>query len=72
MIMLGSRKKYVSQILGDNPEGVSKETPLHTIANELIEAIHSHDVEAVIACLKSAFTHFDAEPHEEGPHEHVE
>jgi hypothetical protein len=68
MMILGSRKKYVSQILGDKPEGVSKETPLQTIASELIEAIHSHDTEAVISCLKAVFTHLEALPHEEGEH----
>jgi ribosomal protein S20 len=65
MIMMGNRKKYVSQILGDDPRGVSKETPLHTIANELIEAIHANDTEAVVACLKAAYTHCQSgESHE--------
>lgn len=61
MMMIGSRKKYVGQILGDDPRGVSKETPLQTIASELIDSIHSHDTEAVISCLRAMLTHLGAE-----------
>lgn len=69
MLMMGNRKKYVSQILGNDQGEVSQETPLHTIANELIEAIHSHDIETVIMCFKSMLTHCESQ---EGSNEHIE
>ena len=72
MILMGNRKKYVSQILGDKKDGASKEAPIQTIANELIEAIHSHDTDAVVACLRSFMTHLNAEPSQEAEHVDIE
>lgn len=65
-MMMGDRKKYVTQILGDDKKEGEGESPLHAIANELIEAVHSHDVEAVVSCLKSAYAHCGSDGQTEG------
>lgn len=41
---------------------------LSSMAEELIEAIHSKDASLVASTLKSIFQVCDSEPHEEGPH----
>lgn len=68
MLLGGDKKKYINAILGPREEDKKPEedeSPLHAIADELIGYIHSHDVEGVVTCLKSAFAHMESEPHEE-------
>lgn len=71
MIMMGGdRKRTMNQILGDDPREV-KEAPsegeaLHHCVSELMEAIHSKDIEAAVEALKSCFAELGQAPHEEG------
>jgi hypothetical protein len=52
---------------GDEPQ--EDDSGLLTCANELIEAVHSKDPQAVVSALQSAFELMEQEPHEEAPHD---
>lgn len=45
------------------------EHPLSACAEDLIDAIHSKDPQAVAHALEAAFQICDSQPHEEGEHE---
>jgi hypothetical protein len=52
MIMQMDKKKIVSQIMGDKPEG-EETSPLNAVALELLDCIESKDAEGLIQCLKT-------------------
>lgn len=61
MIMMGDRKKAVTAILGPDSDNVGSredesgsEDAMHSVANELIEAVHAKNVPDVVAALKAA------------------
>ena len=71
MMMIGDKRKLLTAVLGPHePDGEVKEdaNEVHAIAQELIEAVHNHDVAGVADALKAAFELLDMEPHAEGPH----
>lgn len=60
LLMGGDRKKMVTQIMGD-PNKAEDESPLHTVMGEFIDAVHAHDIEGAVTCLKSAIAHCSGE-----------
>lgn len=52
----------------ENAEEDDKDAAIHACAQDLINAIHGHDVKAAAEAIKSAFEILDAMPHEEGQH----
>lgn len=64
--MMGDKKKGVTAILGPLAEEHEGEEPneLHAIAQELIEAVHGHDVEAVAHALTAAVDVLNCAPSE--------
>lgn len=54
----------------DEKEGEERKDneALEACAQDLITAIHAHDVKAAAEALKAAFEVADSEPHVEGPH----
>lgn len=72
MIMMGKRKHALSQILGPEDEETKEgggDSALHSCVQELIDAVHSKDVEGAAQALKSCFMELESEPHDEYPHE---
>lgn len=70
MIMLQDKKKLVQGILGpvapEKPiDGGDEKSSLHTMCDELIEAVHSKSCDGVLSSLKAIFQELDMEPHEE-------
>lgn len=64
MIMLGSKKKTIDQILGPPKEEKGDESPLSSLdacISELIDAIHAKDVEGVKSSLKACLADLDSE-----------
>lgn len=55
MMMMFDRKKSVTQILGDEKKQGAAERPSHVIVSELIECIHSHDIDGSLNCLRALF-----------------
>lgn len=45
---------------------------IKTCAEDLIKAVHEHDVDGVAAAMHSAFTILESQPHDEAPHEETE
>jgi hypothetical protein len=76
--MIADKKRALVSILGPDSSNVgavgSADEPdsLGLIAQELIEAVHAKDAEAVKDALRAAFMCCDSEPHVEGPHEPAE
>ncbi len=64
MLMMGDKKKAVMAILGP-PKKAEEEkgeevSPLHVIAEELIDAVHANDAAGVAACFEAAFAHCES------------
>jgi hypothetical protein len=51
-------------------ESDDKDAAIHACAQDLIKAVHSHDVKGAAEAIRSAFEILESMPHEEG--EHVE
>ncbi len=68
-MIMGDKKKVLTAILGEHKEIKEPEVnALETIAGELIECIHAHDVAGVVEAFKALFAECEMSPHEEGPH----
>lgn len=52
----------------ENQEDNDKDAAIHACAQDLISAVHSHDVKGAAEAIRSAFEILDEMPHEEGPH----
>lgn len=68
MIILGG-PKYRMNIVHDkkgNDSGVDDDQMLEMIADELVNAVHSHDKKSVVDCLRAAFTILSSSEDEEG------
>lgn len=70
MMIMGDKKKAMMAIFGPTKEEAQEQEPnaLHAISQELINCVHSHDVEGVAHCLSAAFELCDQAtggPHEE-------
>ncbi len=68
--MFGDRKKAVTAILGSpsDEKDVEKnemQSALHSVAEELIDAVHSKDPHAVVAALRAAHAECSNEGEEE-------
>lgn len=68
-MMIGRKKQVLSQILG--PEDSEKEegggdSALHSISQELIEAVKADDPAGVAAALSAAFQECGSENYKEG------
>ncbi len=50
----------------DQPE--QDDSGIEQCAQDLINAIHGHDVQGVAEAMKSAFTILESQPHDESPH----
>jgi len=69
-MLLFDRKKSLTQIMGPR-EDEQKEAPneVHTLAQEVINAVHSKDAGVLASALHALFMHFESLPHEEYPEE---
>lgn len=72
--MFGDKRQVLGSIFGSGPDGKLAEKKadenddahLHTIADELITAIHSRDVKGVVEAFHSLWANFEAtEPYGE-------
>lgn len=65
MIIIGQKRRpSIMSILGPEEGSEAPETgpgELHQIAHELIEGIHSRNVEDVVSALRACFTCMDAQ-----------
>lgn len=65
MIMMGDRRKILTQIMGpsekDKTEGEAPLSEYHAIAQDLLDAVKSGDVESVADALKAFFSACGAE-----------
>lgn len=55
MIMIGDRKRTVTQILGEEKVEEPRKEALHAIAEEMISCVQEGDAEGLKNCLKAAF-----------------
>ncbi len=66
MMILGDRKRTMTQILGDDPrekkEEPSEGEALKSCVSEFIEAVHAKDVDAATQALKSCYAELGQEP----------
>lgn len=63
MIMMQKKKQVLSQILGPAKEEVGEGEPsLHSCMRELIEAVHSRDLEGACGALKACLAEIGSEP----------
>lgn len=53
----------------DSSDGDSHDEHLQQIADDMMDAIHAKDSQALKELLQEAFECMDAAPHKEGPHE---
>lgn len=67
MILMGDRKKQITQILGprDGEQEGSSDGALHACVSEFLDAVHAHDVDGACAALKACFAELEATPHVE-------